>query len=125
MKFLVIGLGSMGKRRIRNLQYLKAGEIFGFDPRQERREEVIQRYGIKVCATFEAALKLNPDALIISTPPDLHMSYALLSARAGKHFFTEASVVPHGMKELIELCRNGGFVAAPSCTCLLYTSRCV
>ena len=27
MKFLVVGLGSMGKRRIRNLQYLKAGEI--------------------------------------------------------------------------------------------------
>ena len=25
MKFLIVGLGSMGKRRIRNLLYLKAG----------------------------------------------------------------------------------------------------
>ena len=40
MKFLVIGLGSMGKRRIRNLKYLKYKEIIGYDIRRERREEV-------------------------------------------------------------------------------------
>ena len=39
MKFLVIGLGSMGKRRVRNLQYLKAGEIIGFDLREDRCQE--------------------------------------------------------------------------------------
>ena len=31
MKFLIIGLGSMGKRRIRNLQYLGHKEIIGFE----------------------------------------------------------------------------------------------
>lgn len=39
MNFLVVGLGSMGKRRIRNLQYLKAGEIIGFDLREDRCQE--------------------------------------------------------------------------------------
>lgn len=122
MKFLVVGLGSMGKRRIRNLKCLDAGEIIGFDPRQERRDEAHQRYGIDVCNTFETALKWNPDALVISTPPDLHMSYAISAARAGKHFFTEASVVPQGMSELIGLCQGGGFVAAPSCTMRFHPS---
>src|SRR3972149_695441 len=36
MKFLVVGLGSMGKRRIRNLKYLNQNDIIGFDPKEER-----------------------------------------------------------------------------------------
>ena len=31
MKFLQLGLGSMGKRRVRCLQALRAGEIVAFD----------------------------------------------------------------------------------------------
>ena len=72
MKFLLVGLGSMGKRRIRNLQHLKAGEIFGFDPRADRREESAGRYGIQTCASFDDGMARDPDAVIISTPPDLH-----------------------------------------------------
>ena len=30
MKFFIIGLGSMGKRRIRNLKQLKQNDIIGF-----------------------------------------------------------------------------------------------
>jgi hypothetical protein len=30
----------MGKRRIRNLQYLKVGEVMGFDLREDRTKEV-------------------------------------------------------------------------------------
>jgi hypothetical protein len=29
----------MGKRRIRNLQYLEVGEIIGFDMREDRQKE--------------------------------------------------------------------------------------
>ena len=39
MKFLQIGLGSMGKRRIRCLQALGETGIVAFDPREDRREE--------------------------------------------------------------------------------------
>ena len=41
MKFLVIGLGSMGKRRVRNLQALNEKEIVGFDPKIERAKELL------------------------------------------------------------------------------------
>ena len=37
MKFLQIGLGSMGKRRIRCLHALGHRDIVAFDPREDRR----------------------------------------------------------------------------------------
>jgi len=119
MRFLVVGLGSMGKRRVRNLQYLKnAGEIAGFDPREDRRDEATQKYGINTFADFDQALeKFDPDALVISTPPDLHVKYARIAAIRGKHFFSEASVVDDGMDELISIAaKQPHVVAAPSCT---------
>lgn len=116
MRFLIVGLGSMGKRRIRNLQYLKAGGIVGYDPRADRRQEAEERYGVRTFSDFDEAMGTDPDALIISTPPDLHMLYARIAALNGKHFFTEASVVDDGMDEVIELSQGKSFVAAPSCT---------
>ena len=40
MRALVIGLGSMGKRRVRNLMALGYKDIAGYDPREERIEFV-------------------------------------------------------------------------------------
>ena len=117
MKFLIVGLGSMGKRRVRNLKYLKAGEIFGFDPREDRRQEVTEKYGIETFDNVEIAFDRKPDAVVISTPPDLHIPYAVQAARRGLHFFTEASVVDTGIEDLLEICRqNPDIVAVPSCT---------
>ncbi len=47
MKFLIAGLGSMGKRRIRNLLALGERDIVGFDIRADRRQEALDRYGIR------------------------------------------------------------------------------
>jgi len=116
MKILIVGLGSMGKRRVRNLQHLKAGEIFGYDPRPDRCRESEERYGIQTFSDFERAMSLSPDIMIVSTPPDLHTHYALIAARNNLHFFTEASVIDDGMDELIALCDEKNIVAAPSCT---------
>ena len=116
MKLLIVGLGSMGKRRIRNLQHLNAGEIFGFDPRADRREEAAARYGVKTCESFDEGMAWRPDAVIISTPPDQHLRYALSAARAGVHFFTELNVVDDGLDALIALTEGSPLVAAPSCT---------
>jgi predicted dehydrogenase len=124
MKFLIVGLGSMGKRRIRNLQYLKAGDIIGFDTREDRTKEAEEKYGIRTFTDFDKAMKENPDALIISTPPDLHTKYAKIAAANNKHFFTEASVLDKGMDELIKLCIGKKIVAAPSCTMRFNSSIC-
>ncbi|OHD57555.1 MAG: hypothetical protein A2096_12005 [Spirochaetes bacterium GWF1_41_5] len=121
MKFLIIGLGSMGKRRIRCLQSLKYHEISGFDLRADRRDETRQKYGIKVFDNFEkAAAETHPDALIISVPPDKHLQYMEYCIEKKIHFFVEASVVDHGMKNLIKKLEKSGITAAPSATMMFH-----
>lgn len=46
MRVLVAGLGSMGKRRVRNLQALEIEEIIGYDVRADRRSETEDSYQI-------------------------------------------------------------------------------
>lgn len=116
MKILIVGLGSMGKRRVRNLKRAAVTDIIGFDPRGDRREEAEQKYGIKTVASFEEGLASNPDALVISTPPDLHMGFAKAGVEAGKHFFAEAGTTAEGMKDVEQVAAKRGLVAAPSCT---------
>lgn len=116
MRFLVVGLGSMGKRRIRNLRHLTADAIAGFDPRADRRDQAAQKYGVDTFADIADAFVWRPDALVISTPPDLHTRYALEAVRRGLPCFTEASVVDDGMDELEREAPARGVVVAPSCT---------
>lgn len=116
-KFLVIGLGSMGKRRIRNLLYhgIKAEKIFGFDPREDRCEESKTKHSIKTFRSFNAALQTNPNAYIISTPADKHYIYFLNAIKNRKHFFVEHPVTDRGYKEILNL-KDKSLIAAPSCT---------
>jgi predicted dehydrogenase len=108
----------MGKRRIRNLQTLGCTLIAGFDPRADRREEASIRYGISVFDSFDAALaKFNPQALIISTDPILHMDYAQSAVSSGLHCFIEASVVEgKRVAQLAEAIKGDKIIVAPSCT---------
>ena len=53
---LVIGLGSMGKRRVRNLQALGIKNIIGLDKREDRREETEKNYQIKTVSSFDEAI---------------------------------------------------------------------
>lgn len=118
MKFLQIGLGSMGKRRIRNLLFHKIPEadIFGFDIDKKRCEEAEKLFKIKTLTDFEiASNQVNPDAYIISTPPNLHSKYFLDAAKKKKHFFVEVTTTDDGYRELPDFF-DGTFVAAPSCT---------
>lgn len=118
MKFLVIGLGSMGKRRVRNMQALGYKEVAGFDPRADRRAEAAEKYGIVVYPDFSAAMEaFCPDALIISTSPEHHMTYAWKGFEHGLSCFIEASVVE--AERILELHRRTEgtpVLMAPSCT---------
>ena len=115
-KFMIIGLGSMGKRRVRNLQYLGFKDIIAFEPKQERRKDTEEKYGIQTFPTFESAIAENPDAIIISTPPNFHTKYMKKAAEVGKHFFVEASVMNDGLDEVNEIAKKKGIIAAPSST---------
>ncbi len=122
MKILVIGLGSMGKRRVRNLLALGyKDEIAGFDIRNDRLEEA-KKYDIQVFSDFDLAIKEHqPDVFIISTPPNLHMYYAYYAAENNIHAFIEASVVEsQRILELSNYIKNKNILIAPSCTLRFY-----
>jgi predicted dehydrogenase len=117
LRILVVGLGSMGRRRLRNLTHLGGVDLAGLEPGDERRAQVAAEFGIPAFGDLESAFaQFDPQALVISTPPDRHTEYAIEAARRGVHFFTEASVVPGDTDELIQVARGAGVVGAPSCT---------
>ncbi|MDR0571976.1 MAG: Gfo/Idh/MocA family oxidoreductase [Rickettsiales bacterium] len=115
MKALVVGLGSMGKRRVRNLTTNGIKDIIGYDLRQDRREEVVEKYQIKVLDNFEEAV-IDRDAIIISVPPDKHMAYMGYAVDHEIPCFVEASVVDDGMDELIKKSEEKKVLICPSCT---------
>jgi predicted dehydrogenase len=118
MKYLVVGLGSMGKRRVRNLQALGIKGVAGFDTRADRRQEAQAKYGIPVFENLDVALhSFIPQAFVISTPPDLHMHYAYFAFEHGISCFIEASVVDADkIKLLSEKISGTAIIMAPSCT---------
>lgn len=118
MNFLVIGLGSMGKRRIRCLLALgvQREHIIGFDVRNDRVEEAEKLYQVKTFQDFSTINLSKTDVWIISTPPNLHMHYALIGASLDKHLFIEASVVDHEMDVLQKRIQERDIIVFPSCT---------
>lgn len=118
MKFLVIGLGSMGKRRVRNLQALGFGDIAGFDVREERRAQAAEKYGITVYSDFTIAMEdFRPESLVISTSPEHHMTYAWAGVARGISCFIEASVVDADqILELHKRIEGTQVLILPSCT---------
>jgi predicted dehydrogenase len=123
MKICVIGLGSMGKRRIRHLLALGVATVVGVDVNPERRAEAVRVFDIDVSADAgEAIAAMDYDAVVISTPPDLHAVHGNLAAHAGKPFFMEANVVREGLPELAAFCKTRRIMAASSCSMRFHPS---
>ena len=114
--FLVVGLGSMGKRRVRNLQHLQAGRVVGFDLREDRREEASEKYGISTVTSLEEGLN-QADVVIVSTSPEAHLKVAKEAVLKGKPVFMELNVVlDENYDEVIRLSREKNVFVAPSYT---------
>ena len=116
----------MGKRRVRNLQALGEQCIAGFDPRVDRREEAVSKYGIVTFASFDEAITaFVPDTLVISVSPESHMDYAWRGLELGLSCFIEASVVE--AKRILALSQEvqgRSIVMAPSCTMRYFPGPC-
>ena len=119
MKIIVIGLGSMGKRRIRLLSEHKDVEIFGIDSQESRCQEVKEKYGVRCFASIDVACKAEPiDAAVISTSPLSHAAIIKDCLNHDLHVFTEINLVQDGYDENIALARDKGKVLFLSSTFL-------
>lgn len=92
MKYLCLGSGSIGKRHMRNLIAMgtNPNDIAATDPREDRRDEVVNM-GIKnVYATYEEALEAdNYDAAIVCSPTNLHIPQGIELAKRGINILME------------------------------------
>lgn len=124
MNFAVIGLGSMGKRRIRSLLSLGEKNIIGIDIREDRRRNSEAEYGIRTYEKLEDIQKMSDiNAFIISVPPEMHMKYAHYAIDHNIHSFIEASVVNENMLELIKKSETKPSIkVCPSCTLKFHPS---
>ena len=89
MNFLVIGLGSMGKRRIRCLKTLGITKIYGFDSRNDRCQEVQQEYNIKTFDNFE-------EHNIFNSAHPLHSDYEIKLASLKEYNKSLNENLPYG-----------------------------
>lgn len=116
-RFLVIGLGSMGKRRIRCLMKLgvNASKIYGYDVRIDRCIEAKESYGINILGCVEEMDFSRTKAIIVSLPPDKHFWGVGFAEKHNIPVFVEASVVLDDVKKIKENNTNNIFIA-PSAT---------
>jgi predicted dehydrogenase len=101
MKVLVVGLGGIGQRHLRNLRRLSRDvEIVAVRTRGLTRVlneslavepggDVRSTYGIQEAPNLDRALAADPDAVLICNPTSLHVPVALEAARAGRNLFIE------------------------------------
>ena len=116
-RFLVVGFGSIGKRHLTNLLELNVRDVAVFDVCEDRREEAHEQFGVPVFADLELALSGDVEAALICTPTSLHLSNAMLAARAGCHLFIEKplSSTLHGVDELLEEVQQRQLVTLVGC----------
>ena len=88
MKFLIAGLGSIGRRHLKNLLELGQEDIILYRTHQGTLgDDGLQRFQEE--NDIKKALSHKPDAVIISNPSALHMDVAVPAAQIGCALFIE------------------------------------
>jgi predicted dehydrogenase len=127
MKILIMGLGGIGQRHLRNLRRLQGDnlEIIAYDPRpnppvltdQLKIEEGLsleKKYGLAIFLDGEQALAQRPQAVFVCNPTSLHIPAAIRAAQEGCALFIEKPL-SHNLEhvdELISLVESRGLTAA-------------
>jgi len=91
MKIMIAGLGSIGRRHLRNLLALGERDILLYRSRRSTLPDD-ELADFPVETKLEAALAQHPEAVIISNPTALHLDVAIPAARAGCHLMLEKPV---------------------------------
>jgi len=99
MKFLIAGLGSIGRRHFRNLIALGEKDILLLrSHRATLPDDELAGYPVETDLT-EALSRHKPDAVIVSNPTALHLDVAIPAAEAGCHILLEKPV-SHSLERL-------------------------
>jgi len=92
MKFLIAGLGSIGRRHFRNLIALGEKDIILLrSHRATLPDDELAGYPVETDLA-EALKKHKPEAVIVANPTSLHLDVAIPAAEAGCHILLEKPV---------------------------------
>ena len=92
MKFLIAGLGSVGRRHMRNLVALGEKDIVLLrSHRATLPDDELAGYPVETDLR-EALKKHKPDAVIVANPTSLHLDTAIPAAEAGCHILLEKPI---------------------------------
>jgi predicted dehydrogenase len=112
MKFMIAGLGSIGRRHLGNLMALGERDILLYRTGHATLPDD-DLAGFALETDLQAALALRPDAVIISNPTALHLDVAIPAAEVGCHLLIEKPI-SHSMDRIdalkAALVRGGGQV---------------
>jgi predicted dehydrogenase len=106
---LIVGCGSIGKRHARVLSGLGVADLRICDPSAEQRRTLVEQVPtVKVCDSYEAGLNERPDAVLLCTPPAMHVPMARQAIEAGCHVLSEKplSDSTDGIDELVALAQR-------------------
>ena len=109
MKVAIVGLGSVGRRHLRNLAALGHTDIVLVrSGRSTLPDSELGNW--EVAADLDAALRSKPGAAVIATPTALHLDAAIPLARAGCHLLIEKPVshTMAGVEDLRDAARKSG-----------------
>lgn len=110
MKWLIAGLGSIGRRHLRNLVALGEKDIILYRTHQSTLPDAeLSAYHTET--NLHTALELKPDIVIVANPTALHLEVAIAAARRGCHLLLEKPVagqINKDVEELVKLVFDGG-----------------
>jgi predicted dehydrogenase len=99
MKFLIAGLGSIGRRHFRNLIALGEKDIILLRTRKSTLpDDELAGYPVETDLQ-EALQKHKPDAVVVANPTSMHLDVAIPAAEAGCHILLEKPV-SHSLERL-------------------------
>lgn len=105
---IVVGLGSMGRRRIRLLKQAYPKIIIGgVDSQQARLDEAEKQFSIPVFTDINKAVDtIKPVAGFVCTSPLSHYAVIMKLLSHRLHVFTELNLVDDGYDEMMALAKN-------------------
>jgi predicted dehydrogenase len=86
---LVVGCGSAGARHARLLRKLGVENLLLFDPDQGVSAGLADELSAKQIDSIEEGLEAGVDGVVIASPPDHHLTAAVLAVESGASCFVE------------------------------------
>ena len=104
---VVVGVGSMGQRHIRNLRIV-APEASISAVATRVSSESVPEGADRIFSSLADALVLRPSVAVIASPAPLHAEHGLACAKAGAHLLVEKPIATNlaAAEELVEACRR-------------------